>query len=138
MTEDEKYKIQKNIQTLNTIAFIGAPVSLLIGGVLLGCITVVCAIVSVVKANRIINEVSVPSNLDLSLKKQSIIAVVISIACLAIDISYFITLMSTLIPALEAVQSGNIEDFYKYLSQPDGSLNNGSSNPGKSSGSVWD
>ena len=77
MTEEQlQQRMQqlRSCQTLTTIALIGAPVSLLVGGVALSTAALVCAIVAFVRMRRLVDPDDVPGSVGRTLYVQSVVA----------------------------------------------------------------
>lgn len=137
MNDDMKYKQLQTVQTLSAIAFIAGPISLLIGGVLLSGAALACAIVALVKVRKIMAQEDSPSNLSVSLRKQSIVAVVIASVVLGFNLVWFAAMFMTV---LQVAQSGDYGQIAEMLNSYMGTGSESSGNAGSSDsqGSIWD
>lgn len=137
MNDDARLKQLQTVQTLNMVAFIAGPVSLLIGGVLLSGVALACAIVAVVKVKAVVASEESKSNLAESLRKQSIVAVAIAAVVLGINLVWFATM---LIAVFQIAQSGDFSQLAEMLGAYTGgdSSLSGDASSGGSQGSIWD
>lgn len=113
-------------QTLLTISFISAPVSLLIGGVALSLVAFICALVALSKIRSALACSTEMNALAFRLRTQARIALFASGFATGLNIAYLIVMMPTLI---EYLQTGDAQ----LLSNPLG----GGAQDGSSQGSIW-
>ena len=131
MTEEQlQQRMQqlRNCQTLTTIALIGAPVSLLVGGVALSTAALVCAIVAFVRMRRLVDPDDVPGSVGRTLYVQSVVALVASCVALGFNAVAFVFMFGAL---LEAMQSGDASALFDSF----GSAPREAPSSGKS---IWD
>ena len=132
MSEEERQQQQlrqmRTCQTLNMVALIGAPVSLIIGGLALSIAALVCAIVSYVKMRRIISPNDPVGSIQRTLYKQSTIALVASSVCAALSVVAFAYMFGAV---MQALQTGDISSVFDSF----GSTPAETSSPDKS---IWD
>lgn len=131
----------RSVQTLLTVAIIAAPISLLIGGLLLSIAALICAIVALVKIRKVL-EIKGPTGIAKSLYNQTLVALVVSAAACVFNGIAFAMAVGAM---MEAIQSGNIDQFLSSMyGMSDGSSSSGStfdgngSGSGSNKGSVWD
>lgn len=122
----------RSAQTLLTVAFISAPVSLVVGGVLLDIVAIVCACIarSKIKAAKALGG---PADLCERLGKQSRIALWIGIGTGVVNLIFAIYMATIL---FNMIASGDINEYLNALSN--GSLGSGTSTGGDKGGSIWD
>ena len=131
MTEEklqQRMQQLRNCQTLTTIALIGAPVSLLVGGVALSTAALVCAIVAFVRMRRLVDPDDVPGSVGRTLYVQSVVALVASCVALGFNAVAFVFMFGAL---LEAMQSGDASALFDSF----GSAPREAPSSGKS---IWD
>lgn len=131
MTEEQlQQRMQqlRSCQTLTTIALIGAPVSLLVGGVALSTAALVCAIVAFVRMRRLVDPDDVPGSVGRTLYVQSVVALVASCVALGFNAVAFVFMFGAL---LEAMQSGDASALFDSF----GSAPREAPSSGKS---IWD
>lgn len=128
--ESQQVRLQslKSCQTLTTIALIGAPVSLIFGGVALGIAALVCAIVSFMKLRKLVTPSDEPGSLARTLYTQAIIALVISIVAMALNVVAFIYMFGAI---MDAMQSGDVSKLFD-------AAGNATQQDASSSTSIWD
>ena len=131
---EDEYRLRqlKTIQNLNTVAFIAGPVSLLFGGLLLSIISIVCAIVAFIMIGRIISSGS-NGEVEMTLRRQSIIALVITGIALVINGIWFGMAFSVV---MQAMQTGDFSQVFDALGMSSESQDAGSAS--SSGSSVWD
>ncbi len=127
----------RSAQTLLTIAIISAPVSLIIGGVLLSLISLICALVGRSKINKamgIIGPDGVAGNFSIQIR----VALVVSIVALILNAISFFMMMGIII---DAMNSGNLNEVLNsiYSGNGFGNIANNGSGSGTGSGntSIW-
>lgn len=147
----------KTAQTLLTIAVIGGPVSLILGGVLLSGIALVCAIVGYTKIKKVMDMPTSSKAISDSLRRQSLICIVVCSAALVINAAFFVQMVNLY---MEYIVNGDVQGLMDAMYGPDASSassassdassasGNGSSGSGSASGngsgsgsgngSVWD
>lgn len=138
----------KNAQTLITISVIAAPVSLIIGGVLLAAVALVCGLVAFAKIRGAINGGAAPADLAANLKRQAWISVFVSSAAFVICGVFFV---QSLIMFSDYIANGDLQGLMDAMYGPDapatdgapdgdGSASNGQGDPSDASGSgsIWD
>lgn len=135
-TEQKKLK---TIQTLNTVALIGAPISLIIGGIALSTVAVICAIVARVKLRPFLKQASQASNKKLIsiLARQTLVAGLISAFAFVLNGFVFMTLMGMLIPA---IQTGDFTQLSEMFGVDQDTLQGFFSHETNiaNNGSIWD
>lgn len=116
----------KSAQTLITIATIGAPVSLLIGGVLLSTISIICAIVAYTKLKKVMPDGSAPHPLVVKVVRSAVYAACFGLGALILNgLS-----MAMMMPAvMEYMNTGSMDSLNNMLGGQAGSSN--------STSSVW-
>ena len=130
MDDETRLKKLRAVQNLNTVAFIAAPVSLLIGGVLLGAAALVCAIVAFVKVRAI--KASAPRDeVTLSLYRQSAIALAVTGSIFVVNCVWFAMAFTMM---MDILQSGDYSQLLDTFGMSDGTGTEGSG----SGSSVWD
>lgn len=107
--QQERLQQLKSCQTLTTIALIGAPVSLLFGGLALSTAALVCAIVALVKLRKIVTPDDMPGSLERTLYTQALIALVISIVAMTLTVVALIYMFGAI---MEAMQTGDISRLF--------------------------
>lgn len=132
MSEEERQQLKlqrlKTCQTLITVALIGAPVSLLIGGVALSIASLVCAIIAFARMRKTMEPSDGPGSLARTLYVQSIVALVASCAATCLNAVAFVFMFGAV---SQALQTGDFSNLFETFG---GSSESGSS----SSRSVWD
>ena len=132
MSEEQRQQIQlkqmRTCQTLNMVALVGSPVSLIIGGLALSTASLVCAIVSYVKMRRIISPNDPVGSVQRTLFRQSTIALVASSVCMALNVVAFAYMFGAI---MQAVQTGDVSGLFDSF----GTSPSESSAPSKS---IWD
>lgn len=125
----QRLKLQKlkTSQTLITVAFISAPVSLLIGGLALSIAALVCAIVAFVRIRKVLEPSDVPGSIARSLYVQSMVALVASCVAVALNAVAFAYMFGAL---SQAMQTGDYSKLFN-------SFGGASASSSSSSGSVW-
>lgn len=128
--EVQQAKLQqlKSCQTLIMIALIGAPVSLILGGIALSTAALVCAIVSFVRLRKIVTPSDMPGSIERTLYNQAIIALVISIVALTMNAVAIMYMFDAIMEAMETGDVSKLFDGAGDATQEDGS----------SSISIWD
>lgn len=92
-------------RTLSTIATIGGPVSFIIGGVLLSTVSLVCAIIALIKTKRVLaNPESPYVGYARALKQTAFMGIFISLVALVLNIIGVVTMLPVL---MDAMQSGD-------------------------------
>lgn len=92
-------------RTLSTIATIGGPVSFIIGGVLLSSVSLICAIIALVKTKRVLAHAESPYlGYARALKQTAIMGIFISTVALVLNIIGVVTMLPML---MDALQSGD-------------------------------
>ena len=101
--QDQQRRLQqlKSCQTLTTVALIGAPVSLLIGGVALSIAALVCAIVAFVKVRKTSAAPAASGSIERTLQTLTAVALAVSCAATVLNGIAFIYMFGALIQALE-------------------------------------
>ncbi len=117
--EDEKRL--RSIRTKITIAYVAGPLSLFIGGILLGAIGLVCGIVAYRSIGSLQSKSSEVAAAAMSMRKSAITGMVICIIALVLNV---VTVIALFPVVLDMVNSGEI------------SLN-ASGGSGSSASSVW-
>lgn len=117
----------KSAQTLITIATIGAPVSLIIGGVLLSTISIVCAIVAYMKLKKIMPAGAPQHPLISKVIRSTVLAACFGIGALILNGMTVAMLMPTV---MEYVNTGNADALNSMFGGATGGSGSGSS-------SVW-
>lgn len=135
MDDQKRLQQLRTVQTLDTIAFIAGPVSLLIGGVLLATVALVCAIVAYVKARSLVRPEDAPGSLPASLRMQSIVAIVITAFALIVNAVWFAMTFTAL---MEVIQSGDYSSLMDALDGLDPNAQGPGDGTSGDSGSVWD
>lgn len=128
MTEEQRMQQLRSCQTLTTVALIGAPVSLLIGGVALSVAALVCAIVVYVRLRRLVGPNDAAGSVGRTLYVQSVVALVGSCVALTLNGVAFAFMFGAL---MDALQSGDMSAFL----EPFGQASQGGSSSSKS---IWD
>ncbi len=128
--ERQQMKLQrlKTCQTLITVALIGAPVSLLIGGVALSIASLVCAIIAFARMRKTIEPSDGPGSLARTLYVQSVVALVASCVATCLNAVAFVFMFGAV---SQALQTGDFSNLFNTFGGPSGSA-------ASSSGSVWD
>lgn len=128
--ESQQARLQsiKSCQTLTTIALIGAPVSLLLGGVALSTVSLVCAIVAFVKMRKMGTLDDEPGSIERTLRNQAIIALVISIVAMTMNAIAFAYMFGAI---MDAMQSGDVSKLFD-------AAGNATQQDDPSSTSIWD
>lgn len=128
--EWQQMKLQrlKTCQTLITVALIGAPVSLLIGGVALSIASLVCAIIAFARMRKTIEPSDGPGSLARTLYVQSVVALVASCVATCLNAVAFVFMFGAV---SQALQTGDFSNLFNTFGAPSGSA-------ASSSGSVWD
>ena len=94
MSEEERQQLKlqrlKTCQTLITVALVGAPVSLLMGGVALSVSALVCAIIAFVKMRKTMEPSDGQGSLARMLYIQSIVALVASCVATCLNAVAFV------------------------------------------------
>lgn len=126
----QQYELQqlKSCQTLTMIALIGAPSSLLIGGVALSTAALVCAIVAFVRMRRIASPDDAPGSLKRTLYTQALIALVISIVAMVMNAIAFAYMFGAI---MDAMQTGDVSKIFDAAGDV-------TPQEASSSASVWD
>lgn len=125
--EDLARRQLSSAQTLTTIAFVSAPVSLIIGGVLLAAVALICALVARSKVRQALASLEEPSPMAGRLYTQSWIAVIVSLFAFAAN-AVFLALM---LPALmDLMQNGDPQALMDSLSAAGGGSSSAST-------SIW-
>lgn len=119
----------KSIQNLVTIATIAGPVSLLIGGMLLGTIAVICGALAVHKLNKLPIQNSSHAELVGKVKRSAYIAIGISVAALVVN-GVFVALMMP--EVLAAIETGDLS-----ILQGDGVSSFSDMSSSSETSSVW-
>lgn len=125
------------VQTLNTVALIAAPISLLLGSLFLSVGAFVCACIGRVKLRAIINAKPQginPYMLD-ALTKQSIVACIIGIVAISFNAVIFAMAFGTI---MDAISSGNYADMYERLGLDGNMFNNQTNTEIPENTSIWD
>lgn len=139
---NETLRQLKSAQTLVTVTAVSGPVSIFIGGVLLAGIAVIAGVLAFVKIRKLSQKPSEYAELIQKVKRSALIALVISIAALALNVYALATIMPMM---LEAIESGDasslLQDLYGGSSTSSGS-GSGSGSASGSNGaaqgsSVW-
>lgn len=126
--QQEKLQRMKACQTLTMVALIGAPVSLILGGVALSAAALVCGIIAFVRMRKIITPQDAPGSVERTLYVQSIIGLGLSVVAMTMNVIAFIYMFGAI---MDAVQSG---DASKLLD----SMGNATQQDASSSTSIWD
>lgn len=127
-TQQEKLQRMKSCQTLTMIALIGAPVSLLIGGVALSTVALVCGIIAFVRMRKIITPADVPGSVERTLYVQSIIGLGLGIVAMTMNLVAFVYMFGAIMDAVQSGDPSKLLDSMGNAAQPDAS----------SGKSVWD
>lgn len=127
---DEEYALRQlsSAQTLITIALISAPVSLVVGGILLSIVSVICAFVARSKIGHALSRLSDPGFAALRLRSQVHVALIISLAVTGINVAYLVYIIPAII---EVMQTGDMQQLMGTWDFTPGSETSGST-------SVWD
>lgn len=135
----------KTVQTLNTISFISAPVSLLIGGVVLSGLALTCAIVSLVKLRKSSTAISELEErgedtdslkaLTNQMQTQSYVSLGVSVCALAFNLVAFVTIFSAVMTAMQTGDYSSVFEALNLTNPNEGSSANHSSGSSKS---IWD
>lgn len=123
----QKTAQMRTCQTLVTVAIIGAPVSLLFGGVLLSVAALVCAVVAFAKMRRVLGPEDVKGSLARTLYVQASVALFAGAAATALNAAAFAYAFGIV---MQAVQGGDVSALFDSF---------GASGQGpQPSGSIWD
>ena len=117
----------KSAQTLITIATIGAPVSLIIGGVLLSTISIICAVVAYMKLKKIMPAGAPQHPLITKVIRSTVLAACFGIGALILN---GLTVAMLMPSVMEYVNTGNTDALNTML----GGATGGSASSGSS---VW-
>lgn len=132
MSEEERQQLKlqrlKTCQTLITVALVGAPVSLLMGGVALSVSALVCAIIAFVKMRKTMEPSDGQGSLARTLYIQSIVALVASCVATCLNAVAFVFMFGAVSQALQTGDFSNLFDTF----------GGSSASSSSSSGSVWD
>lgn len=135
MTEEQAraYAAQQlsSAQTLTTIAMIGAPVSLIIGGVPLAVVTLICGLVALSKIRSSVRALGAKDGIAARLMQQAVIGLVISVVSIIANAMYLVTIMPAI---MEYARTGDISTLMDSLNTAGGASASSSS----SASSVWD
>lgn len=126
--QHEKLQRIKICQTLTMVALIGAPVSLIIGGVALSTAALVCGIIAFVRMRKIITPSDAPGSVERTLYVQSIIGLGLSIVAMTMNVIAFIYMFNAI---MDAVQSGDASRLLE-------SMGNATQQDAPSDTSIWD
>lgn len=132
-TTEEKNAQLRSSQTLIMIAFISAPVSIMIGGVLLSSVALICSIIAYRKIRNVIGPEDTKGTVGYSLASQSRIALILSIVTLVLNAIAFIYLFGVL---MEVMQDGDYSKLTELMTRS-GGLYGGEGSSGAAP-SVWD
>lgn len=117
----------KSAQTLITIATIGAPVSLIIGGVLLSTISIICAVVAYMKLKKIMPAGAPQHPLITKVIRSTVLAACFGIGALILNGLTVAALMPTV---MEYINTGNADALNSMFGEAPASGGSGGS-------SVW-
>ena len=118
----------KSAQTLITIAMIGGPLSLIVGGVLLSSISVICAAIALFKLKSIAADDASTRDLVGKVKRSAIVSFAISLVALVLNAAVFIAIAPVVI---EAYTTGDVTALQELM----GYTNAGSAT--EEPGSLW-
>lgn len=134
MTEEQAraYAAQQlsSAQTLTTISMIGAPVSLIIGGVPLATVTLICGLVALSKIRSSVRVLGSKDGITARLMQQAVIGLAVSVVSIIANAIYLMTIMPAII---EYARTGDMATLMDSLSNAGGAASSGSS-----ASSVWD
>lgn len=117
----------RSAQTLLTVSMISAPVSLLIGGVLLGAVAIVCACIARGKVKSAL-AIEADSGIALRLMRQSSLAIGMAVAATAVNLVFAVIAFTYL---YDMMMSGQLESYVDAVMQGDPA-------PQGDAPSVWD
>lgn len=126
--QQEKLQRMRTCQTLTMVALIGAPVSLILGGIALSTAALVCGIIAFVRMRKIVTPADEPDSIERTLYIQSIIGLGLGVIAMAMNLFAIIYLFSAI---SDAVQSGDVS---KLLD----SMGNATQQDAPPSKSIWD
>lgn len=118
----------KGCQVLTVIGLIGAPVSLLFGGVALSTVALVCSIIAYVRMRKIATPDDEPDSLERTLTTQSLVALILSIVAMILNIIAFVYMIGAI---MEFLQTGDASSLANAL----GTMTQEGDAPTKS---IWD
>lgn len=133
MQNEDMAKQLKTVQTLITIAFIVAPISLIFGGIVFSIAALVCAIIAFVKMRHVITPQDGTGSLAKSLYTQSMVALGISAAVTVINAVAFVYVLGMVMTALS---TGDFSQIYQMIGG--GQLPTGDGGDEASGISIWD
>lgn len=112
--QEEQRRLQqmRSCQTLNMVALIGAPVSLIIGGLALSVAALVCAIVSFAKMRKVVKPDDMAGSVPRTLYTQSLVCLVVSSVTTALNLVAFVAMFGVVMQALE---SGDLSALFDSL-----------------------
>ncbi len=115
---DQMYLLDqlKSAQTLLMIGLIGAPVSLMFGGLLLSTIALICSIICFVKVKKVLKDPKQYPMLDQRFRKPAILAIIMGVVAFGLNLANIIFLMPVL---MQIAQSSDPSSALgTYLSSP--------------------
>ncbi len=136
-TDPEQLRLKdlKIAQTLNTVAIIAGPVSLLIGGLLLSIVSLVCALIARSKIKRVLSVESPQTALAQRMKSSNNIACIVAIIAFIFGLYTFIVVLTTMMTLL---QTGDYQSLMNALGGNGFGSAGSSGSPSAPDVSIWD